>query len=256
VFFLYYGIQAGETALTMKEVGIQMGMTRSRVQQIDKRGRKLLTGLNQQPYWKPLFQLLTEGVQEAGGLLTLNTWERLFNEKTVWEEEYPRLTLLELLCAIFDKFHYIDSYQIATFGDISKKQLSQFESVIKRILRQHKKTGLSSENLIKEVQLQLHPDVPSGIRESAFILSAIKLFDWIETGKNGYYFYKIKKRETLYPVVSSDWVGQPGSRLNKWEIKLREQFEKIAWIGQLSFSDDDFKVFRKMRKGKIIKPNA
>ena len=242
VFFLYYGIRAGETALTMKEVGIRMGMTRSRVQQIDKRGRRLLGSSNQQSYWEPLLQLLTEKIQKAGGLLIPNEWERLFDEKIIWKEEYPRPTILKFLCAIFDEFHYVDSYQVATFGNISKKRLVQLESVIKRILRQHKKTGLSSENLIKEVQLQLHPDVPSVIREYAFILSALKLFEWIETGKNGYYFYKIKKRETRYPVASSDWVGQPGSRLNKWEVKLREQFEKIAWIGQLSFSDDDFKV--------------
>lgn len=50
------------------------------------------------------------------------------------------------------------------------------------------------------------------------------------------------KHKTDYLIRSAEagWMGKPGSRLYTWELKLRQQFEQVAWIGQLAFTEEDF----------------
>ncbi|MCB8947907.1 MAG: hypothetical protein H6653_07815 [Ardenticatenaceae bacterium] len=239
VLFLRYGVW-GDEALTLEEIGQQLGVTRARVQQIEAKALAWLKGKKREPYYQPLYHLLAEGVQQAGELLMVSQWEGLLDEKTVWGEKQIRPSLLSLLCAVFEDFSYHNSYQVVTKADIKTEQLRQLGVVFKRILHAHKGGGLEAEQLIATSQQQMKNGFPSEMHEPSFILAAVDLFERVGLGANKRYVYIRKEKKLLHPKVNTGWTGRPGTRLHEWELRLRAQFEKVAWIGQVILSEADF----------------
>ncbi len=237
--FLFYGVQGGEV-LTLQETGELLSITRERVRQIKNMGLQRLRTLVKWSYWQPMHQLLSEGIQQAGSLLTLREWEQWLDKSAIWEANEPRPSLLHLLCDIFSEFHYLDHYHVATFVEITSYHLSELSRILKLVLHPHKGIGLAENELVVETQQRLPDDFPSAVRESAFILKAISLFDRIGMGVNGRYFYLRKKIKSPYPTIDSGWAGKPGTQLYEWEQWLRQQFEKVAWIGQIPLTESDF----------------
>jgi len=237
--FLCYGIQ-GEDPLTLQEVGEELNLTRERVRQIKSKGLQRVIGLVKPPYWQPIHQLLSEGIRRADNLLAPNQWERWLDKNAIWEADEPRPSLLQFICAIFDEFHYLDRYHVATIAEITSEHLTELNRTLKLILRHKGKIGLTADELVLETQCQLPVNIPPGVHEPAFILKAIDLFDRMGLGVDGRYYYLKKKKKTLYPTASSGWPGKPGTHLHDWELRLRQQFDKITWIGQIRLTEDDF----------------
>jgi len=252
--FLCYGIQ-GEDPLTLQEVGEELNLTRERIRQINYKGRQKLIGSVKYPYWQPMQQLLSGGIRQADNLLTPNQWEGWLDENTIWEGDEPRPSLLQFMCAIFDEFHYLDRYHVATIAKITSEHLKELNRTLKLILRQHGKTGLTADELISETQCQQPANIPSDVGEPAFILKAIDLFERIGLGVDGRYYYLKKKTKTLYPTASSGWPGKPETRLYDLELRLRKQFEKIAWIGQIRLAEDDFMTMCQVIQEEAQVPN-
>lgn len=254
VLFLRYGV-LGDEVLTLAEAGNQLGLTRERVRQIETKALARLAAIRQRPYYQPFYELLAEGIQQAGGLLTTDQWEHLLDEKTVWEQEHARPWLLSLLCAIFEDYHYHNGYQVATRADFKTEHLKQLDASFKRILRPHKSDGLMAEQLITAAQQEMENGVPLEMREPAFILAAVDLVKRIERGADGRYRYLRKEKKPLHPRANSGWAGRPGSRLYEWEWKLRSQFEKAAWIGQLAVTEADFAELCQVIQAEAQGPN-
>ncbi|HRQ41840.1 MAG TPA: DNA-directed RNA polymerase subunit alpha C-terminal domain-containing protein [Chloroflexota bacterium] len=239
VLFLRYGV-LGDEALTLAETGNQLGVTRERVRQIETRALATLAAIKQRPYFQPLYQLLAEGIQQAGGLLTSRQWEHQLDEKTVWEAEQARPWLLPFLCAVFEDYHYHHNYQAATQATIKNEYLKQLDAIFKRILRPHKSGGLTAGQLITATQQEWPSSFPSEMREPSFILAAIDLVERIGLVADGRYLYLRNEKKPLHPRADSGWAGRPGTHLHEWELRLRSQFEKAAGIGQLALSEAEF----------------
>lgn len=254
VLFLRYGV-LGDEALTLAETGNQLGLTRERVRQIETKALARLAVLRQRQYYQPFYQLLAKGIQDAGGLLTPDQWERLVDEKTAWEADQARPWLLPLLCAVFEDYHYHNNYQVATQATIKNEYLKQLDAIFKRILRPHKYGGLTTEQLITATQQQLQSSFPSEMREPAFILAAVDLVERIGLGADGRYLYLRKEKKPLHPRADSGWAGRPGTRLHEWELRLRPQFEKAAWIGQLAVTEADFAELCQVIRAEAQEPN-
>ena len=254
VLFLRYGVH-GEKGLTLAEVGEMLHMSRERVRQIEEKGLTRLGNRQHQPYWRPLRQLLAQGIQEAGGLLALDQWERILDENAVWEAEEPHPQLLPLLCAVLDDYHFLNRLNAATVSHIKSEHLTQLDGILKKILRQHKQEGLSADELVQEAQRQRPSNAPPDVYEPAFIIRVTDFFERVGPGKNGRYFYLKQKKKTRNPAADSGWAGEPGTRLHDWEMKLRQQFEKVAWVGQISLTEDDFKVLCQIIQEEAQAPN-
>lgn len=239
VLILRYGI-FGDDFLTLEEVGQQWGLTRERVRQIETNALKQLKTVEQQPYWQPLHQLLTQEMQQTGGVLTPQQWETLLDEKTVWQTAQTRPFLLPLLGAVLEKHHYLAAFNILTTTDIKTDHLEKLGVLLKRILHQHKPQGLSAEELLSKTLPQMKDAFPPAMQQPAFILGAADLFEWVDKAINGRYRYLRKKRQPIHPIANSGWAGKPGTQLYEWELTLRQQFEKIAWIGQLPLTEAQF----------------
>lgn len=254
VLFWRYGVKGNEP-LTLKEIGQQISLTRERARQIEVRGIEKLRGLEQRPYRQPLQELFAEAVQRGNGLLAPTHWEQLLDERTVWEADEARPLLLQLLCALFDEYHYLNSYQAATFSHITTNHLRKLDSALKKNLRQHKQAGLTANELTTVVQNQLREDIPITMHGQGFILQAIELFERIGLGDDDRYYYLRKKKKSRHPSANSNWLGEPGTRLHEWELKLRAQFEKIAWIGQLPLTEADFHELCQIIQTEALEPN-
>ena len=252
--FLRYGVH-GEKGLTLAEVGETLRMSRERVRQIEKKGLTRLGDRQRQPYWRPLRQLLAQGMQEAGGLLALDRWERILDENAVWKAEDPRPQLLPLLCAVLDDYHFLNRFNVATANYIKTEHLTQLDGILKKILRQHKQAGLSADELVQVARRQRPSNAPPDVYEPAFIIRATDFFERVGLGKNGRYFYLKQKKKTRHPAADTGWEGKPGTRLHEWEMKLRQQFEKIAWIGQLPLSEADFQELCRIIQVEAQEPN-
>jgi len=256
VLFLRYGIH-GEESLTLKEVSetLTEKITRERVRQIEKKGLTRLGNQQCQSYWQPLCRLLAQGIQEAGGLLGIDQWERILDENSVWEATEPRPQLLLLLCAVLDDYHFLNRFNVATASYIKSEHLTQLDDTLKKILRQHKQEGLSADELAMEAQRQRPSNVPSDVYEPTFIFRAIEFFERVDLGKNGRYFYLKRKKKSRHPSANIAWAGKPGTRLYEWEMKLRQQFEKIAWIGQIPLREADFQELCHIIQTEAQEPN-
>ncbi len=256
ILFLRYGVH-GEDPLTLKEVGEASAekVSRERIRQIEQKGLTRLGNQQHQSYWRPLRQLLAQGIQDAGGLLGIDQWERILDEHAVWEAAEPRPQLLPLLCAVLDDYHFLNRINAATVSHINYGQITQLDGILKKILRQHKQNGLSAEELTQEAQRWLPTDVPSDVHEPAFIIRATDFFERVGPGKNGRYFYLKQKKKPRHPAADSGWAGKPGTRLHEWEMKLRQQFEKVAWLGQLPLTEDDFKTLCLIIQEEAQEPN-
>ncbi|MCA9936393.1 MAG: N-6 DNA methylase, partial [Anaerolineales bacterium] len=257
VLFLRYGVH-GEEPMTLSEVGEALAeqVSRERIRQIEKKGLTRLGNQQHQSYWRPLRQLLAQGIQDAGGLLAIDQWERILDENEVWEADEPRPQLLSLLCAVLDDYHFLNQINAVTVSHIKYGHITQLDGTLKKILRQHKQNGLSTDELIQEAQRRLSTDAPLDVQEPAFIIRATDFFERVGPGKNGRYFYLKKKKKPLYPVADSGWAGKPGTQLHEWESKLRQQFEKVAWLGQLPLTEDDFKTLCRIIQEEAQAPNV
>ncbi|MEZ4514743.1 MAG: sigma factor-like helix-turn-helix DNA-binding protein [Chloroflexota bacterium] len=256
VLFWRYGVQ-GEDSMTLVEIaeGLPEKVTRERIRQIEQKSLNALANFSQRAYWQPLKNLFSQGLQRANRLMTSEEWERLLDEKAVWpNDNEPRPTICELLCAVFDEFHYIATYHVATFNHITTAHLTVMDKVAKHILRQHK-DGLVPNHLIEAIQEELPTDMVDDVYEPAFILKAMNFFERVGLGENGRYIYLRKKKEPRHPTADSGWAGKPGSRLHEWEVQLRQQFEKAAWIGQLSVTESDFQELCQIIRAEAQEPH-
>lgn len=238
VLFIRYGV-LGDEPLTLEETGKRLGLTRERVRQIEVKALERLKS-TRPPYCQPLYKLLADGIRQNGGLLTLGQWERLLDEKTVWEGEQARPLLLPFLCAASAAYHYINNYQVAVENAIKIEHIRKLDSIFKRVLRPHKSSGLMAEELVTKIQQQMGSNLPTRVREPVFILAAANLFEHVGMGVDGRYIYPRTHKQPLDAKVESAWEGRPGTRLHEWELRLRQQFEQVAWIGQISLSEADF----------------
>jgi hypothetical protein len=233
----HYGLD-GETPLNLQEIADELELSRARAHQIKKFG---LGRLQSKVTWRdqhPLFELLLSAIQQADNLLTADEWQEVLDERTIWEADERRPSLLPLLCDMFGEFYFHHRYNVACPVAIGEN-LEKLHTLLKRILRGHK-AGLTDTELISEIQNKLPPDLPSVMQEPALIRKAITLFDRIGQSADGRYHYLRKKREPLLPTTASTWLGKPETKLHEWECKLRQQIEKVAWIGQIALSEEEF----------------
>lgn len=251
-----YGM-SGDEPLTLKEAGERMDISRERVRQLETRALPRLLAFNLRPFWQPLRQLLSEAIEHADGLLLPGQWERFLDERVIWEGEEARPSLLSLLCALFEEFQFINTegFTLATNAGITATHLRWLESVLKQVLRPLKKEGLPLEPLAQAVQEQLLDEFPAQLAQPAFIRRAIDLFERVGPGPDGHYSYLKRPKPPLHPSADSGWAGKPGTHLHEWEQQLRQQFDKIAWIGQLALSEEDFHTLCQIIRAEAQEPN-
>lgn len=254
VLGLRYGLN-GDEPLTLEETGQLQGLTRERIRQIEKSGLSKLGATKKRVYWEALANLLAEGLEAASGLLSPTAWERLLDEKAIWEEEESRPLLLSLLCAVLDDFHYLNSFERATYAQIRTSHIHQLESALKKVLRQYKAEGLLLNQLAEETQQQLTDDFPVEAASPQFIAAACDLFERVGPKENGRYYYFKKKKQSIYPDVDSGWAGKPGTRLHEWELRLRGLFAKSAWIGQLPLTEADYQELCQAIQEEALEPH-
>jgi len=236
ILFWHYGT-TGDAPLTLAEISQKINLSRERVRQIEVGGFRTLGNPHKKSYWQPLRELIDNGVKAGDGLLYLDEWEQLLDEQTLWSNEETRPSLLPFLCSLLKGYAYLDHYQIATYSHITTTHMRELNSLLKKVLRQRQPAGLTIHELATEAPqkelLEVMPDY-------RFIARAIPLFERIELKEDGRYYYSRKNKKTLHPTADSGWAGEPGTRLHEWELKLRSQFKRIAWIGQLTFSENEF----------------
>ena len=254
VLFYRYGIRDGKQ-WTLKEIGQQFDLSRERVRQITKKGLEKLGDKKQKLYWQPLQELLVEGVQLNDGLLTFIQWEQVLNKHTIWETDKAQPLLLPLLSTLFKGYHHLDNYQVVTFANINVEHISKLESALKKALSQNKETGLIVDDLLIATQKHLHKYIlPDIVFSRNFILRSVTLFQQIEY-KDDKHYYLRKKERLLNPIDLPSWVGQPGTKLYEWEQKLRLQFKKVVWIGQITLSEETFKSLCQIIQKEAQEPN-
>lgn len=241
VLFSRFNVMGAEGE-TLQQTGDRLGITRSRAQQIESRGKGILGNVDREVYWGPLLELLNNEIDKADGILFLAEWEQALDRQVTWDREGPRPRILEFLCAIFDNAYYLGNYDIVTKEKISVGEIKKFEQKIKMVLRPYKREGYYIDLLVDEVIKTLPTNLPKLMYNANFIIRALDLFNWIRIDENQRCFYnKKKKKSTLYPSPMSGWGGLPNTRLSEWESDLRKRFKKIDWIGQLVILEDDFK---------------
>lgn len=251
-----YGM-SGDEPLTLKEAGERMDISRERVRQLETRALPRLLAFNLRPFWQPLRQLLSEAIEHADGLLLPGQWERFLDERVIWEGEEARPSLLSLLCALFEEFQFINTegFTLATNAGITATHLRWLESVLKQVLRPLKKEGLPLEPLAQAVQEQLLDEFPAQLAQPAFIRRAIDLFERVGPGPDDRYLYLHRPKPSRHPSADSGWAGKPGTRLHEWEQRLRQQFDQVAWIGQLALSEEDFHTLCQIIRAEAQEPN-
>lgn len=254
ILFLCYGLE-GDESHTLQEVGEALGLTRERVRQIKNNAIWLLRKAVEFANWQPVDQLLIGAVQQSNHLLTPKLWDEYLDEHTTWDHEQPRPNLLQLFCASSDRFHFVERYQIATYTEISIEHLDGLQHILKSKLRKAGKGGLALDELVAIVLLKLPPNFPNVMRERDFIVMSLSIFDKIGFGTNGHCINLRKSSRKLYPNLNPGWIGKPGSQLREWEVRIRQQFEKIAWIGQVRLSDNDFRSMCQAIQEEAFAPN-
>lgn len=240
VLLLRYGVEGGEI-LTLLQVSeaLEVKVTRERVRQIEVKALEKIGSLQQRPFWQPLRQLIIEGVNKGNGILTLVQWETLLDENTIWDVEEGRPLLLPLLGATLTGYTYHNTLQVVTEQHISSAHLQQLDKILRRILRPER-DGLALESVEREATKHIVAELPPEVYQSGFIRSAIALFERLDIDERDHCFYLRKKKKSRYPLASSGWAGRPGTKLHTWELKLRKEFGKINWIGQLALKETDF----------------
>lgn len=252
IIFSCYGIH-GEDPATLQDVGNELQLTRERVRQLRERAINKLRA--HRTALRIMAQYLLDAVLQANHLLTAKQWEDYLDKRGAWRTDEPRPSTLYLLCDVIRGFHYISSYHIVTTRQIKREHLTKLSSIVKHILRPHRKNGLTADGLATEIKHKLSPEFPDVVRDHSFILKAVDLFDRVGIKGDGNYFYLKNRVKTRYPSVGSGWAGKPGTRLYNWEMRLREQFNGIAWIGQLRLIDEDFQDMCSAIRSEAREPN-
>ncbi len=251
--FLFYGVQGGYP-LNFQNVGEELGLTREQVGHIKNKGLQRLKDLVKGPYFEPMRQMLSKGIRQSNCLLTPSEWERWLDGNAVWKGNESRPSLLHLLCEVFNEFHYLDYYHVTTVAEIKSNHLSDLNYILKSILYPYKGVGLAENDLILETQRRLPDNFPGAVREPAFILKAISLFDRIRLEASGRYFYLRKKQESTYPSIDSGWAGTSRNRFFEWEQRLPYHVQtdfaiwlRSKWRDILAVSDSPDLFVRNLR---------
>lgn len=237
----YYGLE-GDELVTLEELAEELELTTERVYQLKEKALQTIrnSGTNNggndgggtDKEISELDRFLGDCIARAGGLLTVEEWEQCIDEQAIWETDEPKPFLLPLLCDLFEGYSFSHAYQVICFDPLGE-HLTTFELTVRSLLRQHKR-WLTVDELVNRLP-PLLPVAPvlAPMRESAFIRKAVSLFEGVRHG--------IKTESPLEPPKVEIWLGQPGTRLYRWECKLRAQLKKVAWIGQLAVSETEFK---------------
>lgn len=237
VLLLFYGIH-GEAPMTLQEVGDEVGITRERVRQIVQHGlRDLAAGINA-THLKSLHAMLSQALQSATNLLTTHEWERWLDERAIWESNEQRPLILPLLCDLLDDFHYLEQYDVATLQTIQPEHVAALHDMIHVAFRRCRRQVLAADELVCAVQNPLPTAFPRQMLEPGFILKAVTLSKKVRVDEDGRYVYWRYERQRVVQSLMS--LGKPGTRLYEWETLLRSEFKRIAWIGQITCSEDAF----------------
>lgn len=236
---LLYGIE-GEGASTLQEVGEEIHVTRERVRQIRLKALGKLESMDAS-HWMSINRAFSECLEAAHYLLGVEEWEKWLDEHTVWSADEPRPMLLQLLCDLSSSYHYVGIYDVATTIRVSREHLAELDTIIRRVVRDHRHTRLIADDLVAAVQVELPVNTPPELGSPGFILKMVDLVDRVELRKDGSYVFLRKRKKRLYPDVSSGWAGKPGTRLHEWEKQLRRQFKVVDWIGQIALTEADFR---------------
>lgn len=236
ILFSYYGVD-GDEPLTLEALGEELEMTRERVRQIKSKGLGKLQSRVKRPLQEPLYNLLSTAVAGADLVLTVDEWRQALDEGTIWNGDEARPSLLRLLCELFDEFGYNNRYHVVCPKAISE-HLEEYHKLLKRILFKHKR-GLAQEAMLEEIGRQRSKEMPIQMEGAAFLIKALSLFDHLREMEGRYYHVRAKK-PSLFPGTEGVWLGKAGTQMYAEEQKLRQQIEKVNWIGQLAISEAEF----------------
>lgn len=239
VLLLSYGVQ-GEAPLSLQEAGDEVGVTRERIRQIKGRGLQDLRTKSLAAYWEPLYDLLSEAVYSSSNLLTPGEWEQWLDRSVTWEGDEQRPSILYLLTDLFEDFHHIAQYDVVAPLTVQSEHLKLLHRTIKYILNPRYGNGLTADELVQAVQDSAPDVLPRRMLEHDFIVKAASLFEMVRIGDDGCYYLRKNRQQTGRFSTDADWMGKPGTRLHEWETRLRNEFVRIAWIGQTTLTEGDF----------------
>lgn len=95
--------------------------------------------------------------------------------------------------------------------------------------------------LFDDVARPLPVDAPPALRDPSLRNKAISVFEGSDRLRDGRYRLRRKRRtHAQTPVATARWLGKPGTELFAWEEKLRNQLERVAWVGQIALSVEEF----------------
>jgi len=251
ILFWHYGT-TGDTPLTFAEVGKKINLSRERVRQIEVGSFKALRSPNKKSFWQPLQELINNGIKAGDGLLHLDEWEQLLDKHALWSDEDVRPSLLPFLSSLLKGYTHLDYYQVATYSHITAAHIRELDKILKKILQEHKQTGLEIQGLASAIP---HGKFPEIMYEQGFLARATELFERVGLEEDGRYHYARKNKKSVRPTIDSGWAGEPGTRLHEWELKLRSQFKKIAWIGQLPFNENEFHELCQAIQEEAVEPH-
>jgi hypothetical protein len=239
VLMLLYGVQ-GEAPMTLQEVGQEVGLTRERVRQVKQLGLRDLRVMRSWDHWKRLHGLLYEAVEAASDLLTPGDWQRWLDDRVIWEGDGERPSILALLCDLLGDFHYIEQYDVVAPLTVQSGHLQMLQRTIKYVLNPRYGNGLTADELVQDTQDSAPDVLPRRMLEHDFIVKAASLFEMVRIGDDGCYYLRKNRQQTGRFSTDADWMGKPGTRLHEWETRLRNEFVRIAWIGQTTLTEGDF----------------
>lgn len=254
VLLLSYGIQ-GEAPMTLQEVGGEVGITRERVRQIILLGQRDLAARFRAPYLNLLHGLLSQAVQSTANLLTASEWEKWLDTRVLWEGDAQRPMILSLLCDLFDEFHYLEKFNVATLQVIQLEHVEILHRMINAVLRTQRRQGLTADELVLAVQDSAPDVLPRRMLVHDFIVKAASLFDRVRIGDDGRYYLRKNPQPTGRFSTDADWMGKPGTRLHEWETRFRSEFVRIAWIGQTTLTEGDFLDMCRVIQEEALAPN-
>lgn len=196
VIYWRYGIES--EPLTLEEVGQQLGVTRERVRQIEKRAIKHLARASQQEGWmNELMELLQKTFADASGVLTSEEMESAMAPNT--PSGLRPLGLCALFAEISDKFGHDSTTDVWVWG---KLHISEIHRQIKQLL---KLMPYISET---ELLTQLQKACPGF--EPSFLQTCLKMHPDLEITEDGIVTFKKWSRHRKAVIISAlRQIGHP-----------------------------------------------